>query len=167
MRKEDLYMFIVFFVSWLIFSGDLSISSLILGLVLSAALILLIRKKDKNWTVKVLMIRGAYIFFYLAYLLMEAFISSCQVAYLVLHPKLPLKPAIVKVQSDFDYKNKLMSMTLLANSITLTPGTLTVDIDPEDQTYYIHWIDMKELEGDDLKSEIFGSFEEIIRRIFK
>lgn len=48
-----------------------------------------------------------------------------------------IKPGIVKIRSDL---NSSAAVTLLANSITLTPGTLTVDIDEETNELYIHWI---------------------------
>ncbi len=56
--------------------------------------------------------------------------ANLHVAYLVLHPMVPIKPGIVKIKSNL--KND-SAITVLANSITLTPGTLTVDINPENQ----------------------------------
>ncbi|WP_027339100.1 Na+/H+ antiporter subunit E [Halonatronum saccharophilum] len=167
MRKEEIFTFVLFFISWLIISGDLAISSLFVGVIVSLLLTFVIKSKATNVTAWIIIIRSVFIIIYLLFLIVEAFVSSCRVAYLTLHPKLPLKTGIIKVSSDFNWKTKIMSMTLLANSITLTPGTLTIDLDTKEQDYYIHWIDMEELEGEELKEEIFGPIEAIIRRIFK
>jgi len=51
-----------------------------------------------------------------------------------------IKPGIVKISPRL---NSSFGITLLANSITLTPGTLTVDIDKENNLY-IHWLYVKE-----------------------
>ncbi len=71
-----------------------------------------------------------------------------------------INPGIVKVKtglkSDF-------AVTMLANSITLTPGTLTVDLDDNSNDLYIHWIDVKN--SDPEPSEVYGSFGDWVRRI--
>ena len=51
--------------------------------------------------------------------------ANLQVAYLVLHPKMPIHPGIVRVKTGIQSE---LGRTFLANSITLTPGTLTVDL---------------------------------------
>ena len=65
---------------------------------------------------------------YLIYFLWEVVKANVHVAYIVLHPKLPIKPGIVKIETKL---TKESGITVLANSITLTPGTLTIDVDPE------------------------------------
>jgi multicomponent Na+:H+ antiporter subunit E len=59
--------------------------------------------------------------------------SNLQVAYIVLHPKLPIQPGLLRLRT------KLRNRTghiILANSITLTPGTITIDFDDGD--YSVH-----------------------------
>ena len=63
--------------------------------------------------------------------------ANIHVAKLVFTGK--INPAIVKISPGL--KNKL-SLTMLANSITLTPGTLTVDVDEKNNDLYVHWIDI-------------------------
>jgi len=101
-------------------------------------------------------------FWFLVYLV--TFIWSCikanfDVAYRVLHPAMPIKPGIVKVRttlkSDF-------ARTLLANSITMTPGTITVDIIGDDM--YIHWICIKTDNPDEYTRMVTGRFEEYIKK---
>lgn len=62
--------------------------------------------------------------------------SNFDVARRVLSPSLPLRPGMVQVQTRL---TSALGKLLLANSITLTPGTLTVDV--EDDLLTIHWID--------------------------
>ena len=65
------------------------------------------------------------------------------------------------------FKTKLTSdfaKMVLANSITLTPGTLSVDI--IDDTYYIHWIDVKSLDPEEVHKDIAEQFEKILLKIF-
>jgi multicomponent Na+:H+ antiporter subunit E len=65
--------------------------------------------------------------------------ANLDVAYRVITGK--INPGIVKISPDLKTD---LGITLLANSITLTPGTLTVDIDEEKNDLYIHWINVKE-----------------------
>jgi len=76
-----------------------------------------------------------------------------------------INPGIVKISPNL--KNNL-SLTLLANSITLTPGTLSVEVDEETNDLYVHWINVKretlEKMPRDYK-DICGKFPDWARRI--
>ena len=78
------------------------------------------------------------------------------------HPDVPIRPGIVKVRTTLTGS---MAKTFLANSITLTPGTLTVDIDGED--FYVHWINIDTDSAQKRTAKICGRFEPLIRRIFE
>ena len=77
-----------------------------------------------------------------------------------------VKPGIVKVPTDMksDY-----GLSLLANSITLTPGTITMEVAEEDgqNYYYIHWIDVTAESGEAAGEAIKGSLEKGTRRVFE
>jgi multicomponent Na+:H+ antiporter subunit E len=73
----------------------------------------------------------------------EMIVANLDVAYRVLHPKMPIRPGIVEVRPDIDSD---MGKLLLSNSITLTPGTLSMDW--IDDRLYIHWINVKEKDPD-------------------
>ena len=100
---------------------------------------------------------------YLPVFLWQVIIANLDVAYRVLHPALPINPGIVKVKTTLKSDTAL---TFLANSITLTPGTLTVDIDPEKSVLYIHWIDVKSKDTEIATKIIVERFEKILRKIF-
>lgn len=104
---------------------------------------------------------------FLVYLIGPFFISMARanldVAYRVITGR--INPGIVKI--DPKLKTDL-GVTMLANSITLTPGTLSVDVDEDKNQLYIHWINVKE---DALKKKprdckyVCGGFPKWIRRI--
>ena len=86
----------------------------------------------------------------------QIFSANLHVAYLSLSPRMPIDPQVIsfktKLESDISY-------VALANSITLTPGTITMDI--KDNEFFIHAID-KEV-ADDLNT---GEMEDKIAHVF-
>ncbi len=104
-----------------------------------------------------------FIFYYLPVFLWECFKANIDVAYRVLHPKLPINPGIVKVKTNLKSDTAL---TFLANSITLTPGTLSVDIDTDNGVLYIHWINVKAKDVERATEIIAERFEKILKKIF-
>jgi multicomponent Na+:H+ antiporter subunit E len=87
--------------------------------------------------------------------------SNLDVALRVLKPKMPINPGIVKVKTKLKSK---MGRLALANSITLTPGTITVDI--YDDELYIHWINITSADVDDATQKIVTQFEKYLEVIF-
>jgi multicomponent Na+:H+ antiporter subunit E len=106
-------------------------------------------------------------FMFLAYIIGPFFISlakaNIDVAYRVITGK--INPGIVRISPNLKTD---LGVAMLANSITLTPGTLSVDIDEENNDLYIHWINVK---NEALKKTpvdckyICGSFDKWVRRI--
>jgi multicomponent Na+:H+ antiporter subunit E len=152
--------FILGLVLWLLLTFKLTVPNLIVGSV--ASLICTVIFARYYFTGVVKFIQPRRWFWFLVYLV--NFIISCikanlDVAYRVLHPKLPIRPGIVKVKtslkSDF-------AKTLLANSITMTPGTLTVDI--IDDYFYIHWIYIRSEDPEVYTKMIIGAFEKYIKK---
>lgn len=89
-------------------------------------------------------------------------VANLDVVYRVVHPKMPIKPGIVKVKTRLKSES---GRTALANSITLTPGTLTVDITDEGYLY-IHWINVRATDVEGASSRIVAHFEPLLMRIF-
>ncbi len=104
-----------------------------------------------------------FIFWYLPVFLWEVVKANVDVAYRVIHPKLPINPGIVKVKTTLKSDTAL---TFLANSITLTPGTLSVDIDKDRGVLYVHWIDVKTKDVEGATDIVVKRFERILRKIF-
>lgn len=105
-----------------------------------------------------------FIFWYLPVFAWELLKANLDVAYRVIHPSLPIKPGIVKLKTGLKSDTGL---TFLANSITLTPGTLTIDVDSEKGFLYIHWIYVKGDDPETVFRQIGSRFEPILRRIFE
>jgi multicomponent Na+:H+ antiporter subunit E len=104
---------------------------------------------------------------FIAYLIGPFFVAlakaNIDVAYRVITGK--IRPGIVKIKPDLKTD---LGITMLANSITLTPGTLTVDIDEDTHELYIHWINV---DDEAIKKSpvdckyICGNFPQWVRRI--
>jgi len=100
---------------------------------------------------------------YIPMFLWACLLANLDVAYRVLHPRLPILPGIVKVKTKLRNKS---AITALANSITLTPGTMTVAVD-EDGYLYIHWINVKTKDIQKASEIIVRRFETVLERIFE
>lgn len=116
----------IFAVTWLLWSG--LYKPLVLGLgVLSCALVTLIARRTGFFEPDVYALHlGPRLPGFWSWLLKEIAKANLAVARIILSPRLPVDPTIVTLDvSDLDP----VSQATLANSITLTPGTLTVDLD--------------------------------------
>ena len=110
-------------------------------------------------------IRIAWFLCYIAVFLWECLKANIDVALRVLHPGLPIRPGTVRVRVNLKSD---AGLTLLANSITLTPGTTSVDIDREKGILYVHWIYVKgDHAGGWARLPVAEKFERILKRIFE
>ena len=107
-------------------------------------------------------LRYFWLLCYIPVLFYYMLIANFDVVYRVVHPKMPIKPGIVKVKTKLTSES---GRTALANSITLTPGTLTVDI-TEDGYLYIHWINVRETDVEGATKRIVSRFEGLLAKIF-
>ena len=76
---------------------------------------------------------------YLPRFLKALAVANLQVAWIVIRPRLAIRPGILALQTRHQSE---LGVTLLANSITLTPGTLTMDVAPSGDVLYIHVLDI-------------------------
>ena len=158
-----LFSFGIFFLIWLGFTSTFHYQELIIGALLSFVLASL---SYKSFTEKGLFYlnpkRLFYILKYLIVFIIALIKANFDVAKRVINPKLPINPGIVTYHTTLESDTAKM---FLANSITLTPGTLTVDV--IDDKLYIHWIDVKSEDPEVIYSEIGKDFEMILKEIFK
>ena len=99
----------------------------------------------------------AFVFFY--YVIK----GGLDVSYRVLHPRMPIRPGIVKIKSVLQTDT---GRSALANSITLTPGTLTIDV-TEDGWFYVHWLNVLSVDEEEAAQHVLRRFEWFIQRIFE
>lgn len=105
-----------------------------------------------------------YILFmvYVPYFLWLCLKANLDVACRVIHPDLPINPGIVKVKTSLKSD---IARVFLANSITLTPGTLTVDM--QDDILYIHWIAVESSDIEEASKAIVAQFEWLLKGVFE
>ena len=72
---------------------------------------------------------------FLAFFVWELVVSSLRVAYDVLTPTLHMRPAIIAVPLEVESD---LAITVLANFVSLTPGSLTLDVSSDRRTLYVH-----------------------------
>jgi multicomponent Na+:H+ antiporter subunit E len=106
--------------------------------------------------------RWFWTFVYIPYLFFYVVKANLDVAYRVLHPDVPIHPGIVRVRTTLTGD---IGKTALANSITLTPGTLSVDIINE--YIYVHWINVSTRNPEEQTEIIVTRFERILKKIFE
>lgn len=158
-----------FFINWLFlmivwigFTTTFAMQEIAIGLLVSGLISALTIRLFTCCTLSILAPqRIFYMVYYLIIFTRELIKSNFDVARRVLTPSLPINPGIVK------FKTKLpthYAKMVLANSITLTPGTLTIDV--IDDTFYIHWIDVKTTDPEEAFLEIAETFEKILLKIF-
>ena len=105
-----------------------------------------------------------FIFFlwYIIILFFEIIKANFDVASRVIRPSLPINPGVVMIQTKLKSD---IAKTILANSITLTPGTFTLNI--QEDKMLIHWIDVKATDIEKTTELIGGKFEKYLRIIFQ
>jgi len=107
------------------------------------------------------------IFYAIAYMVYYLFvvepICHFKVATMILGIR-KYKPGIVVI--DYDYKSEY-AVAAIANSITNTPGTVVVDIDPAKKKYYVHWLEAYSLDPMKAWHEIVSQFDKWIKQVFE
>jgi multicomponent Na+:H+ antiporter subunit E len=126
--------FIMLFLFWILVSSAVDTQHILVGAGVAFVVSyfssdLLIRKDEKLPSLKVI----PHFLSYILLLSFEILKANLQVARIVLDPNLPISPSIVKFKTKLKGNN---AKVILANSITLTPGTITVDIIGD--TFYVH-----------------------------
>lgn len=91
--------------------------------------------------------------------------ANCDVAFRAFSPKLPVNPGIVKIPTEMKSE---YGKSMLANSITLTPGTITMDVAEQDgkTNLYIHWINVTSTDPEKAGDAIKGTLEKWVGRIW-
>lgn len=139
-------MALVYFILWLTVNGRVTTETVTLGILVSAALhlfsqrFLSVRPVSPASMLRLL----PRVLFYLALLFIEIVKANLQVIRLVLSPVIEVEPCLVRFRTDLRSE---AARVALANSITLTPGTLTVSLEGND--LLIHALDRDMVRGVD------------------
>ncbi len=152
---------VILFAVWVMLT-DTSRSELLFGGITALVVVFLFHNKlsvleDVKLSPKSLI----YMFMYFFVFMWELLKSNIDVALRVIKPELPINPGIVKVRTTL---KSPLGRAFLANSITLTPGTLTVEM--KDEYFYIHWIDVTSDNIEGATRSIVSNFEKYLEVIF-
>jgi len=152
----------VLILTWIGFTGTLDSIELLMGATISLIISIYAYKTFSKAGLGLLSPKKlAYIVKYLLIFVVELVKSNIDVALRVLNPKMPINPEIVAFKTSLKSE---MGRLILANTITLTPGTLTVDV--IEDTYYIHWLNSETTDPKQAAEAIAGKFEPILKEIF-
>ena len=160
--KNIIVAFILLLSTWLILNRSFDPAIIVLGVIFSGLIAFLFCRKCELFSEMNFTPKGIWYFFIYFFVFMgELFKSNFDIARRVLSPSLPINPGIVETKTTL--KSKLGRM-ILANSITLTPGTLTIEI--EDDTLFIHAVDVKSPNIEQNTKDIIRKFEKYLEVIY-
>lgn len=152
--------FILSLIFWMLITFRFTVPNILTGSVASLLCAWIFGKYYFNNVYKFLQPKRWFWFIiYLIMFIWECIKANFDVAYRVLHPGMPIKPGIVRVKTSLKSE---FAKTILANSITMTPGTITVDI--IDNDFFIHWIYVSSEDPSVYTAKILGRFEKFIKR---
>jgi multicomponent Na+:H+ antiporter subunit E len=148
---------------WLVLTLSVDIYNILIGIFAALIVTLLFGNRFlSEWQKFYNPLRYLWGVVYVAVLIWECIKANFDVAYRVLSPTMPIKPGIVKVRSSLKTD---IAKTFLANSITMTPGTITVDV--IDNDFYIHWIYVSSRDPEVYSKKITGRFEKLLKKVFE
>ena len=156
--------FVLSFVIWLLLTWTIDIQVVLLGIIASAGVAILFHEiLPQEHHAFISPVRLFWLLTYLPVFFYYLIKANFDVVYRALHPAMPIHPGIVKIKTDLKTQS---GITALANSITLTPGTMTVDL-TDDGILYVHWINVKSTETEEATKFIAQRFEWFLKRIFE
>ncbi|MBN1913754.1 MAG: Na+/H+ antiporter subunit E [Candidatus Omnitrophica bacterium] len=165
MMRSRTVTFIICFLMWMLLSFRLDWQHLAVGLIVALLAALAMGEMFTDSAFKWFEPkRYLWFFVYIFVFTWECFKANIDVAFRVLSPDLPINPGIVKVKTILKTETAL---TFLANFITLTPGTLSVDIDRGEGELYIHWINVRTQDVEEASRIIVAKFERILKEVFE
>lgn len=146
-------------IAWMLLTGEFSAENFIEGAIMGY-IILWISKSALGGTKYFNKIPKAISFFF--YFIKEMILANLKVAFDIITPKDYMKPGIVAVPLDAETD---IEITLLANLITLTPGTLSLDVSHDKKTLYIHALYIEDAE--DFRSQIKNGMEKRLLEVLR
>ena len=156
------YLFVILFLIWLALTSSFHWQEVAVGAFLSLVLALILNKNYMALGLPSLSLKKiGFSVVYIIVLFKEIVVANFDVAYRVLHPKMPIQPGIVVIKTELKQD---IAKLILANSITLTPGTFTLDI--QGDRLLIHWINVQSTQDDEATKLIGQRFEKYLKVIF-
>lgn len=160
--RQKIEIFAFLFLFWVLLNGSLALSTLTVGAGV-ALVITLFSSGGMTFLSGFRYTPKAFIatLLYLGFFFKELMKANLRLAKIVASPSLPISPGFVKVRTKL---KSPMGRLLLANSITLTPGTLTVEM--EDEWLYVHWVTMGADDINGATQQIVSGFERYLEAMY-
>lgn len=143
---------------WMFFESSVTLSTFIIGYLLGLLIIFVMRRffNTRFYLYRVFAVIWLTILF-----LKELVLANLAVLKVVLKPNLDdIKPGIFAFETELETE---WEVTLLSSLITLTPGTLVVDVSDDNKVLYIHSMDIEDV--DEAAESIKLSFEKAISEV--
>lgn len=142
---------------WMLLSSSMSVTSFVVGYLIGLILIFMMRRffPGRFYTARLWAAFKLTLIFF-----RELTLSNISVLRLVIRPKLNIQPMIFALPTDLKHS---WEITLLSSLITLTPGTIVLNVSDDQRTLYIHAIDVDDVE--EAIDSIKNSFEKAIKEV--
>lgn len=160
--QQFLNLWLTLFIIWMVANGSLAFDTVIAGAVISAVIALAFARFSGvysvvRWTPTVFY----YYLKYLAVFFVELVKANIAVMRLVFSPRINIKPGIIEIKTEL---KSPIGRLALANTITLTPGTLVVDM--RGDSLFVHCINIGSTDQEKATAEISGRFEKLLKVIY-
>jgi len=160
--RQFFNLWLTLFLLWLVANNSLAPAVVVVGVLVTGILAQVFARfstvyADIRWSPRVLV----HVVAYLGVFLWELILANLNVLRLVLSPRIDIHPGIVEIKTRL---KSPIGRLVLANSITLTPGTLVVDI--REDSLFIHWINVSAKDPVSATREIAGKFEKYLEVIY-
>ena len=159
---DSLKLFGTLLLFWILLNGSVALGTLAVGLAVALVIVVFYRDTLSVLSGHKLTPRAIWAtLLYVGYFLRELARANLQMAAIVLNPRLPIEPAIVATRVRL---TNPVARLLLANSITLTPGTLSVQY--KGDTLYVHWVVAKGTDTETATQHIVAGFEHYLEQMY-
>jgi len=160
--RQFINLWLTLLIIWLIANNTFEFNTVIVGVVVSAVIALAFSSFSQVYSV--ICWSPKVIFYYLMFLgvfFIELVKANLNVMVVVFSPRINIKPGIIKIKTEL---KSPIGRLALANTITLTPGTLIVDI--KDDFLFVHCINIPSTDQSRATEEISGRFEKLLKVIY-
>jgi multicomponent Na+:H+ antiporter subunit E len=162
-RKEAIaVLWLLLWAVWLIANASWSVEIVLIGGLLSLLVALIFTLQSDSWRSINLKPQGIYHFIaYTAVFLRELVLANINVMRLVFSPRIDIQPGVIRIDTKL---RSPIGRLALANSISLTPGSLVLDV--ENDTLVVHWLDLQTLNREEASQIIAGPYENHLEQVF-
>jgi multicomponent Na+:H+ antiporter subunit E len=143
--------------AWVAVNGDFHETTFLAGMVLAILILVFVRATAVDYLRKLVLVVA-----FVAFFLWELVLANMRVARDVLSPRPRISPGVIAIPLDI---RTPAEVTLLANLITLTPGTLSLDVAGDRTMLYIHGMYVSN--ADEVRRSIKSGFESRIKELFE